>query len=383
MLGQGRQSRQSARRLQDRSASSDYRSRTPGGLEVERFYNSAGYFRFDVAPERSTDVWRTTWDRRIVLPPVAGTVLAYAQRADGSILVFLPSGREMHNNQGGGVGAAPAADRCRGRARRGGASPRRTATSRPTTPPAGCWRSTLRAGWTYALAYGANGRLATVTDTFGGKLTFTYDASGRLERIRRTRQSRLCVRLRRQGPARVASPIPTTRCARTTTKTSNFVHALTGITDENGARFATWSYDGSGRANSSQHAGGVEAVTLYYGSFSRDGQRRPDHRGRCVRHRPAPTTTRSSEAWRASATRRMRSSSVDLHVRRQRQPRDLPGRQSERRRTTRTISRAISRSPAPKPTAHRSRARSRRSGIPCIDCRPGSPRRRASPASSK
>jgi uncharacterized protein RhaS with RHS repeats len=34
------------------------------------------------------------------------------------------------------------------------------------------------------------------------------------------------------------------------------------------ACFATWSYDASGRANSSQHAGGAEAVTLYYGSFS-------------------------------------------------------------------------------------------------------------------
>ena len=46
------------------------------------------------------------------------------------------------------------------------------------------------------------------------------------------------------------------------------MHGLTGITDENGARFATWTYDGSGRATSSQHAGGVDAVTLYYGSFS-------------------------------------------------------------------------------------------------------------------
>ena len=126
----------------------DYRSRTPGGLEVERFYNSGGYFRFDVAPERSTDVWRTTWDRRIVPPPVAGAVLAYAQRADGSILVFLPSGREMHNGQGGGSALLQRLDRC-GR-RDDGMAPHhgRAATSRPTMPPAGCWRSTLRAGWT-------------------------------------------------------------------------------------------------------------------------------------------------------------------------------------------------------------------------------------------
>ena len=48
----------------------------------------------------------------------------------------------------------------------------------------------------------------------------------------------------------------------------NFVHALTGITDENGARYATWGYDGEGRATFSQHAGGVDGVTLYYGSYS-------------------------------------------------------------------------------------------------------------------
>ncbi len=42
--------------------------------------------------------------------------------------------------------------------------------------------------------------------------------------------------------------------------------ALTGITDENGVRFATWSYDSQGRAISSEHAGGAEKVTLDYTS---------------------------------------------------------------------------------------------------------------------
>ena len=79
----------------------DYRSRTPGGVEVERYYNSGAYFRFDVAPEKASDVWRTTWDRRIVVPPGGGNVLAYAQRADGSLQVFGATGREMHNDQGG------------------------------------------------------------------------------------------------------------------------------------------------------------------------------------------------------------------------------------------------------------------------------------------
>ncbi len=39
---------------------------------------------------------------------------------------------------------------------------------------------------------------------------------------------------------------------------------LTGITDENGVRYATWTYDDQGRAISSEHANGAEKVTLAY-----------------------------------------------------------------------------------------------------------------------
>ena len=39
---------------------------------------------------------------------------------------------------------------------------------------------------------------------------------------------------------------------------------LTGIIDENGKRFATWDYDNWGRAISSEHANGVEQVSLKY-----------------------------------------------------------------------------------------------------------------------
>ena len=39
---------------------------------------------------------------------------------------------------------------------------------------------------------------------------------------------------------------------------------LTGITDERGVRYATWSYDDKGRAISSEHAGGADKVTVAY-----------------------------------------------------------------------------------------------------------------------
>ena len=47
---------------------------------------------------------------------------------------------------------------------------------------------------------------------------------------------------------------------------NQFPFALTGITDENGVRFATWAYDSQGRAISSEHAGGKEKVYLEFHS---------------------------------------------------------------------------------------------------------------------
>lgn len=40
---------------------------------------------------------------------------------------------------------------------------------------------------------------------------------------------------------------------------------LTGIIDERGVRAATWSYDGEGRAVSSEHAGGADKTSIAYG----------------------------------------------------------------------------------------------------------------------
>lgn len=49
---------------------------------------------------------------------------------------------------------------------------------------------------------------------------------------------------------------------------TRFPTALTGITDERGVRYATWTYDAQGRATSSEHAGGAEKTLL---AFNADG----------------------------------------------------------------------------------------------------------------
>ena len=244
----------------------DYRSRTPGGVEVERHYNSAGYFRLDTGPEKASDAWRTTWDRRILVPAAGSSVLAYAQRADGSVQVFLPTGREMHNRQGG---ASALLLRLADGA--GAATGWRLTTANndvETYDAAGRLLSVaLRAGLAHTLAYAANGQLATVTDSFGNALTFTHDTAGRLSGFVAPGNRAYVYGYDAKGRlASVKYPDNTVRTYHY--ESVGFPHALTGITDENGSRFATWGYDASGSAISSQHAGGVEAVTLSTHSYS-------------------------------------------------------------------------------------------------------------------
>ena len=43
-----------------------------------------------------------------------------------------------------------------------------------------------------------------------------------------------------------------------------FPHTLTGLVDENGNLYASWTYDTLGRAISSQHPGGAELTTVAY-----------------------------------------------------------------------------------------------------------------------
>ena len=56
---------------------------------------------------------------------------------------------------------------------------------------------------------------------------------------------------------------------------ASYLSALTGITDENGVRLTTWTYDNTGLATSSQHAGGANYTQILYdsstGNRGRDG----------------------------------------------------------------------------------------------------------------
>ncbi|KPJ92849.1 MAG: hypothetical protein AMJ55_09145 [Gammaproteobacteria bacterium SG8_15] len=97
-------------------------------------------------------------------------------------------------------------------------------------------------GESLSFAYQPDGRMERVTDHNGRVWQYQYDDSGMLEGI-----------LRPDGTQR-----------HYLYEDGRFPQALTGIIDERGTRYASWSYDGQGRAISSEHAGGAEKVRLTF-----------------------------------------------------------------------------------------------------------------------
>ncbi|WP_296825344.1 hypothetical protein, partial [Thiobacillus sp.] len=90
--------------------------------------------------------------------------------------------------------------------------------------------------------YDANKRISTVTDPAGGVITYGYDTQNNL----------------------VSVQYPDGRSKTYLYENTSFPHALTGIVDENGNRYATYRYDSQGRADDEDHGGPVDHFNLAY-----------------------------------------------------------------------------------------------------------------------
>jgi len=150
-----------------------------------------------------------------------------------------------------------------------------------------------RGGYEQALLYNAKGQRTSVTDNLGRTAMFTYDAHGYVSEIatpdgraykyrykttvnvsaleaaypttdfthqRNLRNVLETVILPDDTPGTDAdNPVVTYHYENASTPT-----LLTGVTDERGIRYASWSYDALNRATSSTHAGGADNTTLAF-----------------------------------------------------------------------------------------------------------------------
>ena len=126
-------------------------------------------------------------------------------------------------------------------------------------------------GYVQTLSYDGTGLLTEVADSFGRQLVFTYDDKHRIQTITDPDgnsysysydifNNLVSVTYPDDTPADdTDNPSRTYHY-----EDSRFPNHLSGITDENGSRFATWAYDDQGRAILSEHIGGVDRVDITY-----------------------------------------------------------------------------------------------------------------------
>ena len=121
-------------------------------------------------------------------------------------------------------------------------------------------RIEYQGGGAVNLAYNGSGQLTSVTNENGRQIQLTY-ASGRVATLV-TPDGTFSYSYTSGNLTTVTRPD-----TKTTTyhyENGTYVNALTGITDAKGVRWATYAYDGSGKAISSQHAGGVDNYSVNY-----------------------------------------------------------------------------------------------------------------------
>ena len=234
---------------------SDYLSPT---LRFSRYYNSQ-----QNKLDRNIGIqWRHIYSARLVLNPTVTPPSTIAELSDGKTIFFRLSGGQW-------VGDSDISDQLIELPGSGWQLITSEDTIETYNTSGKLLSITNRDGRKQTLTYDTNGRLSTVTDDTGRALSFTYDGSSRINTM--TDPANGVFQYTYDAAGNLASVITPDAKTRTYhynepayTSNANLPNALTGITDENGVRYATYTYDTQGRAVVTEHAGGADRYVLGY-----------------------------------------------------------------------------------------------------------------------
>jgi len=240
----------------------DYATAGMNPLSFTRFYNSAANWTTFAAALGSH--WRTNYDRYLRIVSASSVS---AERADGQVLNFTLSAGvwtsasdvDIKLTQAGSTWTlTDSSDTIETYTSVSGAEARLTSIQ-------------TRNGYKQTLSYSAGGQLASVTDSYGRSLTFTYQG-GLLQKVTTPDSLVLTYTFASSGVTAGVLDQLTSVAFSTTPQTSRtYIYdnpylpfALTGVIDENGNRYATWTYDLFGRGLTSQMGLGADLTTIAY-----------------------------------------------------------------------------------------------------------------------
>ena len=231
------------------------------GLVFTRYYNSRREYRRlggGAFTSSETDHWRSSFSRKIHIFTNVSNLMAIVEEDNGNLRAFNGNGKEIHNTNGAAttlqnLGAS-------------GWRLTRPDSSVEMFDAAGAFVSaTTRSGVATVVSRDAGGRIATVTNSFGRTLSFTY-VGGQLTAL--TIPGGLQIAYGYDDKGRLETATYADGAVK------RYVYAdpynkwlLTGLIDENGHTFATYTYDIYGRVVAEERAG-AEKYTFSYPSLS-------------------------------------------------------------------------------------------------------------------
>lgn len=272
-------------------------------LRAERTYNSGGTTPSVIEATVWGTQWRGTYDRSIVVNSNSVITTATVKRDGGKQYYFnLVSGAWVgdadvvgtlvgsaaagwtYTNENDEVETYDASGKLASITNRAGQAQTLTYSDGTTGPDGGY---VLDASGAPTATVLPAGRLIRVTDPATHTLQFGYDAGGRVVKLADPNggvylyaysgtlfTDNLTSVTYPDGKTRTYLYGETANVSATPDAGVSYTHSLTGILDENGNRYASWTYDAQGRATSSEHGpfgSGIDHVGLVYGTPDANG----------------------------------------------------------------------------------------------------------------
>jgi len=242
----------------------DYETAGQNKLSFTRYYNSRGNIGPTTLAATLGKNWRSTYDRYL---RIVSTSSISIERADGQILSFTLNGGSWTGDSDIDLKLTQAGSTWTLKDNNDTVETYSTVS----TTEAKLTSITARNGFAQTLQYNSSGQLQSVTDSFNRNLNFT-DQNGLLRSVSTPDGLVLTYGYTSSGVTtgvldRLASVSYSTSPQTSQTylyENGSLPFALTGITDENGNRYATWVYDAASRATSSQLGTGADLTKVLY-----------------------------------------------------------------------------------------------------------------------
>lgn len=246
----------------------DYETAGQNKLSLIRYYNSL--LTTDTSATSMGPGWRTNYDRYLHIVNPSAIYGVTAERPDGQQISFTSSAGTYTPNSDIDMTLTVSGSTW-------------TLTDHNDTvetytqsgSEATLQSITQRNKYTQALTY-SSGQISYVSDSYGRQLGFSYSSAGNLTGVTTPDSLSLTYGyLLYTSTSQYQLQSVTYNTSPSTTLTylyedADYPYALTGITDENGNRYATWGYDDNGRGILSQLSGAVNYTSVYYNDTTGD-----------------------------------------------------------------------------------------------------------------